>query len=213
MSQQLSLENAVLIAFFTMVFTFFSNLILQWLKNRIDWFDDNKKFLRDHSYNQLKELYLELYGVVVQSEFLRKFQAKSAFQQVPFIEVQKWRTIISFTDDKSEDGDYKIIDSITEFNKIGIVNRVMNKKEFASQKLLKLIVSYRYVHDNYLNKSMDPEWLKKYQEQEVQLIAEIVKTIVIECNQKLKMCKMNYDSKEKTTGLMSMDFIVDSNSK
>lgn len=212
MSQQLSVENAVLIAFFTMIFTFLSSLVLQWLKNKFDWFDNSKKFLRDHSYSQLKELYLELYSVIVQSEFLREFQAKSPFQQVPFIEVQKWKTTISIPS-SSEDGEFKIIDSITEFNKIGIVNRVLNKKEFASQKLLKLIVSYRYVHDNYLNKSLDPEWLEKYQEQEVQLIAEIVKTIVTECNHKLKMCKLEFDSKEVSSGLMNMDFLNNSVSK
>lgn len=212
MSQQLTLENAVLIAFFTMIFTFVANLILQWLKNLFDWFDNSKKFLRDHSYNQLKELYLELYAVVVQSEFLRRFNnVKDSFKNVPFIEIHKKQlTIYPFPNGSEET---KIVDSITEFNKIGIVNRVLNKKEFASQKLLKLIVSYRFVHDNYLKKGISDELLEKYQEQEVRLIAEIVQTIVRECNQKLKQCKLEHDSIESSSGLMNMDFLFDSDSK
>lgn len=211
MSQQLSVENAVLIAFFTMIFTFLSSLVLQWLKNKFDWFDNSKKFLRDHSYSQLKELYLELYSVIVQSEFLRNFNnVQASFMDVPFIEVSK-KQITIFPIKFSEE--IEIVDPITEFNKIGIVKRVLDKKEFASQKLLKLIVSYRYVHDHYLKKDLDRETLSKFQELEVQLIAEIVKTIVTECNHKLKMCKLEFDSKEVSSGLMNMDFLNDSVSK
>lgn len=43
----------------------------------------------------------------------------------------------------------KCISPVTEFNKIKIVEKIIDKAEYASQDLIKYAVAYRYVHENY----------------------------------------------------------------
>lgn len=63
--------QTITITLLTAIITLLFNSLFHWLKNKFDWFVDVRKFKREHSYSQLKELYLPAYAVVAQSEFLR----------------------------------------------------------------------------------------------------------------------------------------------
>jgi hypothetical protein len=87
-----NLSDSISLAFFTILLTLLVNIIFKGLQNKFDFMVDTKKFRRDHYYNQLKELYFEIYAIIVQSEFLRTFHQIGEFrslQEVPFIEIEK----------------------------------------------------------------------------------------------------------------------------
>jgi hypothetical protein len=196
----------VISAAITLVF----NWIFNYLQNEMNWNIDRKKFKREHSYNQLKELYLELYPIVVQSEYVRHYFKKYLtidfpIREYPFLEIHKTKTI--FKD--GEITEEEIYTAITEFNKAKIVEKVMEKPKFASQKLLKLIVAYRYVHDNYL-KEQSEKLKDNFQKEELKLIYLIVLTIVRECNELPEDCNMPFDGKEISYGLMDYSVFEDS---
>lgn len=199
-------EVVLWIPLITAGITLLLNIIFHSLKNRLDWFVDKKKFERDHSYKQLRELYLSLYGIIAQSEFLRyryKFNEQFSILELPFLEIQKEikKTIIDInkgvkTSITNEETD------ITKFNKKALVELILDKPEYASQKLLKLAVGYRYSHENYLRKDLSDEQKEEHQIYELMLIYEIVTTVVKETNEKLKLCNMSYTENEYEHGIM-----------
>ncbi|MFD2627442.1 hypothetical protein [Oceanobacillus kapialis] len=193
----------------TALITLIFNTIFHWLKNKFDWFTDKKKFQREYFYSQLRELYLPLYAIVAQSEYLRKFHHLDhiPFNEIPFVEIKKERTSSRFDmkNGKFEREKVDIEDVITEFNKEEIIKRVIDKSEFASQELLKLAVAYRYVHKHYQDETIIKEQLDKYQTQELELIKRIVKKIVHETNYKLKFCHMEYNKDELKKSIMLYD--------
>lgn len=86
----MNLSDSLGLAFFTIILTLLVNLVFKLLQNKFDFMVDTKKFRRDHSYNQLKELYFEIYAIIIQSEFLRNFHQIDEFKslkEVPFIEI------------------------------------------------------------------------------------------------------------------------------
>ncbi|NOU94903.1 hypothetical protein GC093_16985 [Paenibacillus sp. LMG 31456] len=106
----------------------------------------------------------------------------------------------------------KLSDSITEFNKEKLVNKIIDTGVFASQELLKLDIAYRYVHMHYTDKTIDPNILEKFQTQELQLLNRIIRLIVKECNEKLKSCGMPYNSNEIELSTMITDYNSDEQS-
>ncbi|MDT0161870.1 hypothetical protein [Bacillus sp. AG4(2022)] len=180
-------------------------------------FITNKKakrdFKREHNYDQLKELYLFLYGIVTQSEYVRYFfkhhrNIDLSYREYPFLEIQG-RT----THYKKGQNEVRIHDDpITEFNKLNIANKIIEKSEYASQRLLKLAVAYRYCHKHYQQNvsTTDGTNLKNsFQSEELKLIYLIVTTIIIECNGLLEECQMSYDGKEVSYGIMNYDVFDD----
>ncbi|MEH7287398.1 hypothetical protein [Priestia megaterium] len=204
----MDLSDSIGLAFFTIIFTLLANVIFKWLQNKFDFLVEVKKFKREHYYNQLSELYMELYAVIAQSEFLRVFHNIDSFgslKDIPFLEIQQklkkhQKDLFSGEDVKSE---IEIVENtITKFNKIGLVESILTKKQFASQDLLKLAVAYRYCHEHYLNENLEAGQLEKFQKTELELIYKIVVTVIKECNSNLKFCKMDYNKLELREGKM-----------
>lgn len=199
-------DVVIWIPFITAAITLLFNSIFHGLKNRLDWFQDKKKFERDHSYNQLRELYFPLYGIIAQSEFLRyiyKFDEQFSILELPFLEIKRTvRKDIRRSNGEREISISKEETDITKFNKKNLVNLILEKQEFASQKLLKLAIGYRYSHEKYLIPSLSEEQKEKYQINELMLIYEIVTTVIKETNEKLELCNMQFTKTELETGIM-----------
>ncbi|WP_342538326.1 hypothetical protein MKY15_19695 [Sporosarcina sp. FSL K6-1540] len=202
----MNLSDSLGLAFFTIILTLLVNLVFKLLQNKFDFMVDTKKFRRDHSYNQLKELYFEIYAIIIQSEFLRNFHQIDEFKslkEVPFIEIV--RTLKKnkqdlFSREILEESEEIVVNAITKFNKIGLVGFILEKKEFASPDLLKLAVGYRYIHEHYQNESFPEKQLEKFQKKELEFIYQIVTMVVKEFNEKSKYCNMEYNKTEIKEG-------------
>jgi hypothetical protein len=160
---------------------------------------DEQKFLKERSYNQYCELYSKLYTIIVQSEYLRYFnQFDDNFDNLPFLETsrEKIKTNIDLKTMSVKQTREEINDAVTNFNKISIVDMVIDKGHLASERLIKLAVAYRYVHEFYTDETMDPEQLEKFQKEELVMIAEIVKTVIYETNKFKKICSLDYNENE-----------------
>ncbi|WP_102262856.1 hypothetical protein [Mesobacillus jeotgali] len=189
----------ILVAIIGGMFTLSVAFLTPVLANR----KDKKEFKRKHNYEQLKELYLHIYSIAVQSEYIRYFKKKYHtldfnIWDYPFLELHMSKTVIK----NGRITEEEIKNAITSFNKEGIIDLIFEKSEFASQRLLKLAVGYRYVHSNYLKES---PFQDHFQEEELRLISLIVQTIVKECNELLEECNMKYDGKEISYGIMNLD--------
>lgn len=180
-----------------------ASIFTTWLNPKLANIKDKKELKRKHNFDQLKELYLEIYGIIVQSEYLRYFirnyssQEDLSIHEYPFLE-------IVHTNNGQE-----IQNPITEFNKSEILKSILNNKKFASQNLLKLAVAYRYVHHHYQQNLIDKTLLHNYQEEELRLIGKIVVTIIKETNQMLDECNMEFNGKELSYGVMDLNIIED----
>lgn len=204
----MDLSDSIGLALFTILFTFLSNTLFKFLQNKFDFMTDVKKFKRDYYFKQLDELYMELYSIIAQSEFLRKFHdldVANSFKEIPFIEIQKSMKKVTknlITGEETNNKVEPVEDAITMFNKIGLVETILKKKQFASQDLLKLAVAYRYCHEYYQDTTIDKDRLEKFQTTELDLIYKIVTTVIQECNANLKLCKMDYNKLELDQGKM-----------
>lgn len=203
----------IYLALITTFVTLFVNIFFQFLKNKFDWFNDTKKFKRDYCFAQLKELYIPLYAVVAQSEFLRRFEGldDKPYDEFPFIEIVKTKSKVVTNLSKGiiSREEVNISDVITEFNKERLVTMIIDKSIFASQELLKLAVPYRLVHMHYQDETINESRLEKFQVQELELINRIVKLIIKECNEKLKVCSMPYNKEEFELSTMLVDYATD----
>lgn len=160
---------------------------------------DEQKFLKERSYKQYCELYSKLYAVIVQSEYLRYFNGfNDSFDKLPFLEAcrEKVNTDIDLNTMTVKETKEEIHDAITDFNKINIVDMIIDKGYLASEKLIKLAVAYRYVHRFYTDETLKPELLERFQKEEIVMIAEIVKTVISQTNEFKKICNLDYNEDE-----------------
>lgn len=74
-------EVVIWIPIITAIITLVFNVIFHSLKNRLDWFVDKKKFEREYSYNQLRELYL--------SRYMYKFDEQFSILEILFLEIKR----------------------------------------------------------------------------------------------------------------------------
>lgn len=138
----------IILAIITLVF----NIALHKVRNQFDFIMDTNKFKREHYYNQLSELYMELYAIVAQSEFLKVFhdlKEIKSLRELPFIEIEeklKSSKKDLFTGKITHQEETGVKTAISQFNKMKIIELVMENKKYASQELLKLAVGYRYCH-------------------------------------------------------------------
>lgn len=169
---------------------------------------DRMKFLKERSYKQYEKLYSKLYSIIIQSEYIRHFfNLERDFSEIPFIEIHKsnTKTVFKLTENSVTRSEEKITDPVTEFNKINLVERIIDKGELSSERLLKLAVAYRYVHQNYLIEDFPAEQGEKFKEEEVLLIGQIVKAVVEETNELKKICNLSYNENECSSGIMSWE--------
>jgi hypothetical protein len=208
----LSYEDTLKIALCTAGATLIVNTAFHWLKNKFDWFMDKKKFKREYYFIQLKELYLYLYGIVVQSEYIRFFDnLDEDFKDIPFLEINKMR----YTEQRDFFGkilnreEIEIKDGITNYNKKELYETIINKSQHASQKLIKLAVAYRYLHDNYQKELDDKDRLNKFQKEELLFLGKIVILVIYETNEKLNFLEMDFNKSELKDRLLNYDVFLD----
>lgn len=178
-------------------------------------FSKDNKFRQEFYYKRYAELYSKLYTIIAQSEYIRYFFAigkeVADFKEYPFFEIVKHSKSEKkdlFTQEVLEHKEIKVHDSITSFNKKEISEYIIERSDLASRRLLKLAVAYRYTNDNYSGsgKSIsDPEILKQFDEEEIRIIREIVKTIIIDYNQIAKELKMEYSEDELNSGIFALE--------
>ena len=183
-------------------------------KESFELFTSDVRFKYDFYYRQYSELYSKLYGIIIQSEYIRMFiklndGKEISFDEAPFIEVSPTHRITQ-TFKLSEGQPLKasqteeIIDTpISNFNKKQLCEYIIQNAEYATQKLLKLAVSYRYSYYYY---SGNPEAKNASckgtaDEEEFRLIRSMVYCIVQEYNFFRKELKMDYDEDELSTGI------------
>jgi|GEM_PF-6767179 len=91
----MTFEETLKIALYTAGLTFAANFIFSFLKVKFNLFEENTVFRKKHSYEQLCNLYFDLYSIVSQSEYLRYFHDIDAdFEDEPFIQVSKKQSLI-----------------------------------------------------------------------------------------------------------------------
>jgi hypothetical protein len=170
-------------------------------------FSSDMQFKYDFYYKQYVELYTKLYSIICQSEYLRRFfhlydGTDFAFDETPFIEIIKKTSVSKIESVENNitnvNTEYTKRDNITNFCKKELSDLIINKGEFASQKLLKLAVAYRFAHDNYSgNEEIKVTEISNLAgEEEFILITEIVKTIIHEYNMLRKELKMDFIESE-----------------
>lgn len=179
-------------------------------KREFEDYSKDRSFKYHYYYDQFRELYTKLYCIIAQSEYLRRFfklynGSEWDFEEVPFIELHSQRNTqsIKFGEGKTavSNETTQITDGITEFNKRTIFDMIIEKGEFASQRLLKLAIAYRFVHKNYAGTDETSDVVKTANDEEFVLIKEIIHCIVNEYNFLRKELKLDYVESELTTGL------------
>lgn len=194
----MSLKIAIIPVILTVITNIITNVIYDSQKRKSE---SRKKYALD----QLKELYLPLYSIISQSEYIRYFfEMKNPFEEIPFNELHKTTTNLHVDNNgKSKITVVESEDEITVFNKKNIDKLIISKSQYASLKLIKLAVAHRYLEDNYLNDHDDRNLSNKFADDEVKILANLIKLIIKETNRLLKYCGMKYDRKELKSGYMN----------
>lgn len=195
--KQVEISKTLLITVLPVILTIATNTIYDIIRRRSE--SKRKFYLK-----KLDELYLPLYTIIAQSEYIRYFfQMKQPFDEIPFSEIEKNNKEVKYNGVKVTVSESIVEDGITSFNKKAIVKLIIDKNNYASTKLIKLAVAHRYLEDNYLNKITNQKIANKFSEDELKVLAELVKTIVRETNRYLKYCSMEYDKKELKKGILN----------
>ena len=183
-------------------------------KESFELFTSDVHFKYDFYYKQYAELYCKLYGIITQSEYVRKFIKLNdgkdiLFEEAPFIEVSPTHKVtqtIKFSEGqplKASQTEETIDTPISNFNKKQLCEYIIQNAEYATQKLLKLAISYRYSYYYY---SGNPEvknasCKETADEEEFRLIRSMICCIVQEYNFFRRELKMDYDEEELSTGI------------
>lgn len=204
----MTFSETIEIALITAGVTFTANFVFATIKIKFNLFEEKTIFKKKHFYNQLCNLYLNLYAIIAQSEYIRCFHNfQGDFSDFPFFEInsRKMEQKINLKVGepiKINKSEMTVKNAITEFNKEKIVQLILDNAQYASQKLLKLAVAHRYVAEHYTDLTIEPDILEKFQVEEIVLIKYIVETIVKETNKQLKCCNMDYNDEESATGIL-----------
>lgn len=177
-------------------------------------FSSDVRFKYDFYYEQYSKLYCNLYAIVMQSEYIRRFlllnknQAIS-FDDAPFMEVSPTKRITKKTTWGSEQQTHieqrieEFETPLSQYNKKKLCEEIIENGMFASQRLLKIAISYRFAYNyydgNHDGKSSD--FSKTANDEEFRLIREMVCCIVSEYNTLRKELKMEYNEEELNTGI------------
>ncbi len=179
-------------------------------QKEITIFSNELTFANNYAFNRYSLLYSRLYGIIIQSEYIRFFFKKHEIQDLnieefPFIEIERTQNRQQrdlFTGEKVSEERRSIDDEMTSFNKKELCDYIIKNSEYASPKLLKLAVAYRYAWSNYGGtKNIEDENISaSFNESEFELIKEIVRTIIVEYNEMRKTVNLGYSEHELTTG-------------
>lgn len=183
-------------------------------KEGFELFSSDVRFKYDFYFKQYSELYSKLYGIIMQSEYVRHFLKindgqEVSFDEAPFLEVSPTRKVTKSVHWGSErptevtQKEERIDTPISDFNKSQLCEYIIENAEYATQKLLKVAVSYRFASYYY---SGNPEAKNAScqgtaNDEEFRLIREMVCCIVSEYNFFRKELKMAYNEIELETGI------------
>lgn len=169
------------------------------ISKEVQKYSEEIKIRTQDNYKRYVNLYSKLYQAVVQSEYVRKFNDMDlGFEVAPFIEISKTRSSRVHTQGKIPDvSEETIHDDVTELNKKSIIEQTINNYEYASEKLQKVIIKYRYVHQFYL--ITDHPQHHKFCEEEIVLLKELIELIIVETNEIKKLLGFEYNQIEVDT--------------
>lgn len=185
-------------------------------KEGFELFSSDVKFKYDFFNRQYSKLYCKLYAIVIQSEYVRHYikltdGQELSFDDTPFIEISKTHRESEKLTFKKESPTYErknedIETPVSQFNKHQLCEYIIENGSLASQHLLKMAVSYRFVYDYY---SGNPEangadYHEIANEEELKLIKEMILTIVRDYNQLRKSLNLEYNKAELETGVPSL---------
>ena len=185
-------------------------------KEGFEIFSNDVKFKYDFYYRQYAELYCKLYAIVIQSEYIRHFielteQRTITFEEAPFFEISSKQETITFNTNENNVSSVKktttdVVTPITKFNKKELCAYIIDNDNLASQKLLKLAVSYRFAYDHYSGTRTGGNAIvkKAADDEEIRMIKDIVITIVKDYNLLRKELKLEYNEDELKTGIPSL---------
>ena len=183
-------------------------------------YSKDRSFKYQYYYDQFRELYTKLYSIIAQSEYLRRFfrlhdGSEFDFDVAPFIEIQrgKQKTQMIKIDNKKgtsvvENNIAEIRDELSESNKIAMAQMIIEKGEYASKKLLKLAVAYRFVHKHYAGTDPTSDAVETANDEETLLIEEIIISVVKEYNFLRRELKLDYIESELKTGMFDNISII-----
>ena len=183
-------------------------------KEGFELFSSDVQFKYDFFYKQYSGLYCKLYSIIIQSEYVRAFIEKHngsviTFDEAPFVEMSPtlWQNqkieMKQGEPLKITSSEESIETPVSQFNKQMLCDLIIQNDALASQELLKLAVSYRFVYGFYSgNKDVkNSDASKTADEEEFRLIRAMVCTVVKEYNQLRKQLKMMYDEREIVDGI------------
>lgn len=187
-------------------------------KEGFELFSSDVHFKYDFYFKQYSELYSKLYGIIMQSEYLRYFirinnGQEISFEEAPFIEIlPTHKTTKTLNFGHKNPAKIQVKEEIVEtplsnFNKKQLCEYIIDNAEYATQKLLKIAVAYRFANFYYTGNSeasMTP-WQDTANEEEFRLIKEVVCCIVSEYNFFRKELKMTYNEIELETGIPQLE--------
>lgn len=122
-------------------------------QKEMEIFSNDLTFTNEFAFNRYSLLYAKVYGIVIQSEYVRFFYKKNelqdlSFEEYPFIEIKRnniKQQIDLLTGSKISEEINSIEDEMTSFNKKELCDYIIEYSEYASPKLLKLAIAYRCV--------------------------------------------------------------------
>ena len=187
-------------------------------KEGFELFSSDVRFKYDFYFKQYSELYSKLYGIVMQSEYVRHFirindGQEVSFDEAPFLEVSPTRKVtksVHWGSEKPTEITQKeeIIDTpISNFNKKQLCDYIIENAEYATQRLLKVAVAYRFVNCYYAGNpaAKNSSCQDTANHEEFRLIREMVCCIVSEYNFFRKELKMAYNEVELETGIPQLE--------
>jgi hypothetical protein len=173
-------------------------------------FSNDLTFTNDYAFKRYSILYTKVYGIIIQSEYVRFFYKKNqikdlSYKEYPFIEIKREeikQQINLFTGTIISEEINSLEDEMTSFNKKELCDYIIENSEYASPKLLKLAIAYRYAWINYsgTKELTDREYSEAFNNSEFDLIKEIVTTIIKEYNEMRKIVKLSYSDYELNFG-------------
>ena len=174
-------------------------------KEEFERFSHDIQFKYDYYFHQYEVLYSYLYAIVVQSEYVRKTIVTTdkgtplSFEEYPFLTISKTHQTnqklerkkgvpARFTQTTEE-----IETPISEFNFDSLIATVIDNGKYADQELLKKSVAYRFIDSIGKGDS-------QYEDEGLQLQADIVMHIVKYYNTLRNELKMDFSQEEIETG-------------
>ena len=183
--------------------------VQQEFRQKIELYSNDVRFKYDYYYKQYADLYSNLYSFVIQSEYVRKFigltdNRKISFEDSPFFEITPIRkTTITYKQNSTHQSTEECPTHISKLNTKALCEYIIDNGELASQKLLKIAISYRFAYERMGD--MDKIVNSVATEQQTQLLGEMIRCIVSDYNYLRSNLKLEYNEAELNNGIVMLE--------